>query len=410
MELQYLKIGDLCNVSSSKRVFARQYVDEGIPFYRQKEIIDKKNGNPLEEPIYISKSVYNEFKDKSGVPESGDLLITAVGATLGIPYVVGNEKFYFKDGNLIWLNDFNEELNSTFLYYWIDSTFGTQTLWNRTIGSAQPALTIDSIKKLSIPIPSRKIQDKIASTLKTYDKMLENNNNRIRLLEQMTENLYKEWFVRFRFPGYKDEHFIEDIPSAWSYVQLGDIASFDRGISYSSEEINCDDGINLINLKNIQSYGGFRRDGTKQYNGKYKDTQIVTTGDLILGVTDMTQDRRTVGSVALIPQIEGTSVISADLVKVNLKVPNIFFYCMCRYGFYSKYFSQFANGANVLHLKPNVLLNKKLLLPTSELIESFTEKVQPMIDIVDDLNRQNDILTKQRDMLLPRLMSGKLEV
>lgn len=165
MELQYLKIGDLCNVSSSKRVFARQYVDEGIPFYRQKEIIEKKNGNPLEEPIYISESVYNEFKDKSGVPESGDLLITAVGATLGIPYVVGNEKFYFKDGNLIWLSDFKEELNSTFLYYWIDSTFGTQTLWNRTIGSAQPALTIDSIKKLSIPIPSRKIQDKIASTL-----------------------------------------------------------------------------------------------------------------------------------------------------------------------------------------------------------------------------------------------------
>ena len=64
----------------------------------------------------------------------------------------------------------------------------------------------------------------------------------------------------------------------------------------------------------------------------------------------------------------------------------------------------------MLHLKPNVLLNKKLLLPTSELIESFTEKVQPMIDIVDHLNRQNDLLTKQRDMLLPRLMSGKLEV
>ena len=124
----------------------------------------------------------------------------------------------------------------------------------------------------------------------------------------------------------------------------------------------------------------------------------------------MTHDRRTVGYVALIPQIEGISVISADLVKVNLKVPNIFFYCMCRYGFYSQYFSQFANGANVLHLKPNVLLNKKLLLPTSALIESFTEKVQPMIDIVDDLNRQNDLLTKQRDMLLPRLMSGKLEV
>lgn len=277
-------------------------------------------------------------------------------------------------------------------------------------GTTQDNLSLDKICRLKLRVPDYDTQVKVASILSTYDTAIENNNKRIRLLEQMAENLYKEWFVRFRFPGYENESFIEGIPSSWRYVQLGDIASFDRGISYSSDEINCDDGINLINLKNIQSYGGFRRDGTKQYNGKYKDSQIVAVGDLILGVTDMTQDRRTVGSVALIPQISGTSAISADLVKVNLKVPNVFFYCMCRYGFYSKFFSQFANGANVLHLKPKVLLNKKILLPTAELIEAFVEKVQPMIDIVDDLNCQNDLLIKQRDMLLPRLMSGKLEV
>ena len=277
-------------------------------------------------------------------------------------------------------------------------------------GTTQDNLSLDKICRVKLRVPDYDTQVKVASILSTYDTAIENNNKRIRLLEQMAENLYKEWFVRFRFPGYENESFIEGIPSSWRYVQLGDIASFDRGISYSSDEINCDDGINLINLKNIQSYGGFRRDGTKQYNGKYKDSQIVAVGDLILGVTDMTQDRRTVGSVALIPQISGTSAISADLVKVNLKVPNVFFYCMCRYGFYSKFFSQFANGANVLHLKPKVLLNKKILLPTAELIEAFVEKVQPMIDIVDDLNCQNDLLIKQRDMLLPRLMSGKLEV
>lgn len=282
---------------------------------------------------------------------------------------------------------------------------------NRLSGqAAQPGLAVSMLKKQKIQLPSSENQFRIAEIISVYDNLIDTNNKRIKLLEQMAENLYKEWFVRFRFPGYENEYFIEDIPSSWSYVQLGDIASFDRGISYSSDEINCDEGINLINLKNIQSYGGFRRDGTKQYNSKYKDSQIVAAGDLILGVTDMTQDRRTVGSVALIPQSLGISAISADLVKVNLKVPNVFFYCMCRYGFYSKYFSQFANGANVLHLKPNVLLNKKILLPTAELIEAFAEKVQPMIDIVDDLNRQNDLLTKQREMLLPRLMSGKLEV
>ena len=410
MELIYSKIGDLCNVSSSKRVFAKQYVEEGIPFYRQKEIIDKKNGNALEEPIFISEPDYNELKEKSGVPEDGDLLLTAVGATLGIPYVVGDEKFYFKDGNLIWLNNFSNALNSEFLYYWIDSSFGTQTLWNRTIGSAQPALTIDSIKKLSIPIPSREIQDKITKTLKTYDALIANNNKRIRLLEQMAENLYKEWFVRFRFPGYESAEFENGIPVEWEYVKLGDILSFERGISYSSEEIDCDEGLNLINLKNIDAFGGFRRDGTKMYNGKYKESQVVKTGDLVIGVTDMTQDRRTVGAAALIPTIEGISVISADLVKVVSDVPNIYLYSLCRYGFYSKYFSQFANGANVLHLKPGTLLNKKLLLPTKELIDAFVEKAAATIELIDGLNIANDNLIRQRNLLLPRLMSGKLEV
>ena len=276
-------------------------------------------------------------------------------------------------------------------------------------GTTQDNLSLDKICRVKLRVPNYETQKKIASVLAVYDNLIENNNKRIKLLEQMVENLYKEWFVRFRFPGFENVKFEEDIPSNWNYVQLGNIVSFERGISYSSKEINCDDGINLVNLKNIQSYGGFRREGTKKYNGKYKDSQIVNAGDLILGVTDMTQDRRTVGSVALIPVIDGTSVISADLVKIESKVPNQFLYCMCRYGFYSKYFSQFANGANVLHLKPNTLLNKKVLLPTEDLIETFTKKVIPMVDIVDQINLQNDILIKQRNYLLPRLMSGKLE-
>ncbi len=376
--------------------------------YKLNELLTIKNGKDHKKldagsyPVYGSGG-YMRSVD-SFLYDDTSILLPRKGTLSNIQFI-SETPFWTVD--TIYYTVLNENLyDSYYLYLYLNAL----DLSGYDSGASIPSMTSKTYYSLNIELPEKRIQTKVANIIRVYDNLIENNNKRISLLDQMAENLYKEWFVRFRFPGYEDECFIEEIPSSWNYVQLGDIASFDRGISYSSEEINCDDGINLINLKNIQSYGGFRQDGTKQYNGKYKDTQIVTTGDLILGVTDMTQDRRTVGSVALIPQIEGTSVISADLVKVNLKVLNIFFYCMCRYGFYSKYFSQFANGANVLHLKPNVLLNKKILLPTSELIESFTEKVQPMIDIMDDLNRQNDILTKQRDMLLPRLMSGKLEV
>lgn len=282
---------------------------------------------------------------------------------------------------------------------------------NRLSGqAAQPGLSVGMLKKQKILLPSLENQTKIANIIFGYNNVIENNNKRINLLEQMAENLYKEWFVRFRFPNHETTEFENGLPKGWEYVKFDDILSFDRGISYSSEEIDCEDGLNLINLKNIDAFGGFRRDGTKKYNGKYKESQVVKKGDLVIGVTDMTQDRRTVGAAALIPTIEGTSVISADLVKVVSDISNIYLYCLCRYGFYSKYFSQFANGANVLHLKPGALLNKKVLLPTKDLIKAFVEKASAIIKLIDELNLSNDNLIKQRDLLLPRLMSGKLEV
>ena len=399
MELQYLKIGDLCNVSSSKRVFARQYVDEGIPFYRQKEIIDKKNGNPLEEPIYISESVYNEFKDKSGVPESGDLLITAVGATLGIPYVVGNEKFYFKDGNLIWLSDFKEELNSTFLYYWIDSTFGTQILWNRTIGSAQPALTIDSIKKLSIPIPSRKIQDKIASTLKTYDEMLENNNKRIHLLERMAENLYKEWFVRFRFSGYEGAEFEEKKPRGWQvgtedkkqfaptifrYAEFGTIGSFVRGKNITAAQMI--EGNTPVISAGLQPSG-------------YHNEANVFGENLTISAS---------GANAGYLQYNLNDIWAADCSYYQDNATIWFVYNTLKY--LQPVISNLQCGAAQPHVYPKNINRLCILIPTRELIHKYNDFVKPYYDEIKVLNQHNQLLTQQRDMLLPRLMSGKLEV
>ena len=214
----------------------------------------------------------------------------------------------------------------------------------------------------------------------------------------MAENLYKECFAY---------HKIKDLSKE---VRLRDIIQIVRGLSYSSEEIDVDEGNNLVNLKNIQAFGGFRRDGTKLYAGKYKQEQVVKCGDLVMGVTDMTQDRRTVGSVALIPKMNGVSVISADLIKILSAIDNVFLFAMFKYGNVSKYISQFANGANVLHLKPQAVLNIKVMLPPQDMIDNYVQFAKPLLDKIEYLNQANDNLVQQRDMLLPRLMSGKLEV
>ena len=139
--MEYEKLGDYCDITSSKRVFANQYVSDGIPFYRSREIIEKKESKDIPEPLFISKELYDTFKRKFG-----DLLLTSVG-TLGIPYIVKDEVFYFKDGNLTWMKNFKDGLDSRYLYYWLNSKFGKESLIVRAIGSSQAALTIDILKK-----------------------------------------------------------------------------------------------------------------------------------------------------------------------------------------------------------------------------------------------------------------------
>ena len=399
MELQYIKIGDLCNVSSSKRVFARQYVDNGIPFYRQKEVIDKKNGKAIEEPIYISESDYNIFKAKFGVPANGDLLITAVGATLGIPYFVGNEQFYFKDGNLIWLSNFKKKLNSKFLYYWIDSSFGTQTLWNRTIGSAQPALTIDSIKKLSIPIPSKAVQDKISTTLTTFDQIIENNNKRIKLLEQMSENLYKEWFVRFRFPGYEDVEFEEKKPRSWQvgteekkhltpsifkYDEFKNIGSFLRGKNITAAKM-VEGSIPVVSA-------GLQPSG-------YHNEANVNGESLTISAS---------GANAGYLQYHLQDIWAADCSYYQDDAIIWFVYNTLK--FLQPVISNLQCGAAQPHVYPKNINKLCVLIPTEELIYKYNDFVKPYFDEIKILNQRNQLLTKQRDILLPRLMNGKVEV
>ena len=374
--------------------------------YKFSDLFTWSSGKPItptegDIPIYGSNGIIGY----TSIPKyTNKLILGRVGAYCGsVQYSEGG--FNATDNTLITSCD-TSKIDYKYAYFLL-----TKYDLNKFAGgSAQPLITQSVLKHLKCDIPSVPVQKRIASILSAYDSQIENNQKRIKLLEQMAENLYKEWFVRFRFPGYENTEFEGGMPKGWEYKPLGEIVSFERGLSYSSEEIDCEDGLNLVNLKNIEAFGGYRRDGLKHYNGKYKTAQVVKKGDLVMGVTDMTQDRRTVGAVALIPEIQGTSVISADLVKIVSKQPNLFLYCLCRFGNYSKFFSQFANGANVLHLKPNTLLNKKVLMPTDHLIKMFVENVQASIECIDNLYKQNDFLTHQRDLLLPRLISGKLSI
>lgn len=409
MEHKIIRFGELYQIPSSNGL-SRPSAVRGIGF----KMINMGElfANNIISDIPMERVQMSETEQKKFFVEQGDLLfarqsLVAEGAGKCSIVKLFNEPTTF-ESHLIRVR-LNQKIANPWYYYYLFQLKSNpiKAIINQC---AQAGIRGSELVRVKVPNPPLPTQQKIASILSAYDNLIQNYKKQIEALQTAASELYKEWFVRFRFPGYQTTKFENGIPEGWEYIQLKNIVKFDRGISYSSEEIDCEDGVNLINLKNIEAYGGFRRNGTKKYNGKYKSEQIVKCGDLVMGITDMTQDRRTVGSVALIPNIEGISVISADLLKITTKISKIFFYSLCRFGQYSRYFSMFANGANVLHLRPDSLLRKKILLPTNALIEQFDSVVSSIINKIDKLNLAIDNLTQQRDLLLPRLMSGKLEV
>ena len=207
MKWEKVRLGDCCEITSSKRIFFSEYVDLGIPFFRSKEIIELNRGEKISEPLYISAKKYDEIKSKYGIPQEGDMLLTSVG-TIGVPYIVkSSDTFYFKDGNLTWFRNFNKRLLSHFLFYWIGSDEGYGVLNNSTIGSSQKALTISSLKQITISLPPVSIQKNIVNILSNYDALIENNQKQIKLLEEAAQRLYKEWFVDLHFRSvYKELH------------------------------------------------------------------------------------------------------------------------------------------------------------------------------------------------------------
>ena len=191
------KLDELVEITSSKRIMRSEYQENGIPFFRSKEIIELNSGNEITTELFISKERFLEIKNKFGTPSYGDILLTSVG-TLGVPYFVNyKEEFYFKDGNLTWFRKFNNILRSKYLYYWFSSPVGRKALKEITIGSTQPALTITGLKSLTIHLPTLEEQDYIIEILDHLSSKIHLNTQINQTLEQIAQALFKSWFVDF---------------------------------------------------------------------------------------------------------------------------------------------------------------------------------------------------------------------
>lgn len=181
-------LGELLTITSSKRIFYSEYVDNGVPFYRSKEIIELHNMGSTKSELYITEERFNEIIQKFGAPQEGDILLTSVG-TLGIPYRVNaDDRFYFKDGNLTWFKDFTI-ISSIIIFYWLKSDIGKEQLDSITIGSTQSALTISGLKEIKLPIPPKETIERLTDELNSFDEKISQNKKQIQTLENLRDTL-----------------------------------------------------------------------------------------------------------------------------------------------------------------------------------------------------------------------------
>ena len=294
--------------------------------------------------------------------------------------------------------------------------------------AAQPGISVTKIARLKVEMPPLSTQRRIASILSAYDNLIENKNKKIRLLEQMAENIYKEWFVRFRFPGHEKDEFVNTklgkLPTSFSVTNMNSVFDDYIGGGWGNDDESEDFSISASVIRGADFPNVWHYDVStcpRRYHKKsnYKARQL-QDGDIVMEISGGTSEQP-VGRTVLVTQdminrFEGGRVICASFCKmIRLKkeiISPYFFYFWMHYLYDTRIIDRFQlQSTGIINFKFEPFLKKGIvMLPPKELMQSFEDKINPIFKEINQLAIQNENLSRQRDLLLPRLMSGKLEV
>lgn len=358
-------LGDIVEITSSKRIFYSEYTDRGVPFYRSKEIIEKAKGHSrTSTELFISETRFNEIKERFGVPEPGDLLLTSVG-TLGIPYLVKpGDNFYFKDGNLTWFRNFKSEINNRYLIYWLTSDLGKRELENHTIGSTQKALTIQGLKKIKIFLPDIEVQEKIVAIMDGIEEKIELNRRMNETLEQIGQTIFHKYFSSNEFGAHK---------------KLGDVLELHYGKALTAKD------------REVGLYPVYGSSGVVGYHNK----PMIEAPGIIVG-------RK--GNVGSVFWAEDDFYPIDTVFYVTSSLPLSLMY------FYLKKAKFINSDAAVPGLNRTQVYNLDFIYPDKEMVGEVSPLLSYLLMTQRINNQTSKKLTKLRDSLLPRLISGELTV
>ena len=358
--MEYVKLGNIAKFRYGKMPDKDKFLDDGYPVFSGYRITGYYSEYMIENPTLIVVA--------RGVGGTGDVKISP-------------PKSYIT--NLSIIVDLDESVaDMRYLYY----QFVCNNLRYLDTGAAQSQITINNLSKHKALLPRLVIQKKISSILTTYDNLIENNNKRIKLLEQMAENLYKEWFVRFRFPGYENVEFENGIPKGWEVKKIKNcVKRLPFNQLYKRNELESEGKVIVIDQSSAE-FLGYHNDEPSHCASI--DKPVLLFGDhsckFVLMIREFSLGENVV------------PFISENENKLN---NHYLFYAVHKIIVTEEYKRHWGRFTGM-----------KILVPDYELQIVFADFIKPIIQEQNNLWNETQLLIKQRDMLLPRLMSGKIEV
>lgn len=383
MMWEIAKLGDISkNIQTGpfgSQLHQSDYSECGIPVVMPKDLV---GGKISEESIARVDKTHVERLCRHKI-EVGDILYSRRGDVGRCAHVTKKEEGWLCGTGCLRVTIDSEKADSRFVFFQLQHPDTVGWVEKHAVGATMLNLNTTILSSVPIRLPALEIQKRIADILSAYDDLIENNQKQIKLLEEAAQRLYKEWFVDLRFPGHENTKIVDGVPEGWSRTNINEILTFHRGYDLTKNEMKAGRYPVVGSTTVIGYHNEF----------KIKGPGIVTGRSGSLGKYQFIWDN-------FWPH--NTSLYISDY-----KDHNIFFvYSLLQ----TVDFASLNNGGAIPTLNRNVLSNIEVIEPTDELQEMFAKIAEAQYRKIRNLEKQNNQLKMARDVLLPKLMSGEVEV
>ncbi len=387
MKWESLTLGELCRKYNGKiqtgpfgsQLHQSDYKKHGTPVVMPKDIVNDQ--------ISLESIARIEEKDVERLSKhtlkKGDIVFPRRGEISKRALVrEENEGFICGTGCLkISIN--SEHVSNLYLNYYLARKESVDWLENNAVGSTMKNISGEILSNVPIELPPLSTQQKIAAILSAYDDLIENNLRRIRLLEEAAQHLYREWFVRFRFPGWEEVKVVNGLPEGWEKGKVEDLFILQRGFDLPSHE------------RENGEYPIIASTGTVGYHSNFK----VEPPGVVTGRSG------TIGKVSFVDKPFWPLNTSLWVKKYFKCGPHFVYFFLKSFGLES-----FGGGVAVPSLDRNVIHSQSCVIPSDGILRKFEEIIYPFFLKISNLEKQNQKLKEAREILLPRLMNQTIEV